>query len=128
MVMNMNMYSSEANSINEYLSDTVASVFPYVYTVRVPGTTNTELFACTEPDALDRMLAAMSSVDDSELLSVMNDVADNMETYSAGDLILTDDKAPVEMLGMKVIDEIIGNELDYYREIFREQGLGALFE
>ncbi len=128
MVMNMNMYSSEANSINEYLSDTVASVFPYVYTVRVPGTTNTELFACTEPDALDRMLAAMSSVDDLELLSVMNDVADNMETYSAGDLILTDDKAPVEMLGMKVIDEIIGNELDYYREIFREQGLGALFE
>lgn len=31
------------------------------------------------------------------------------------DRILTDDKAPVELLGMKVLDEIIGEELDYYR-------------
>ena len=48
-----------------------------------------------------------------------------METVSAEisddegkDRILTDDKAPVELLGMKVLDEIIGEELDYYRELY----------
>lgn len=34
------------------------------------------------------------------------------------DRILTDDKAPVELLGMKVLDEIIQDELDYYRDLY----------
>ena len=45
LVMNMNMYSEEEGSITDYLSDTVAAVFPYVYTADVPWTTNRELFA-----------------------------------------------------------------------------------
>ena len=29
---------------------------------------------------------------------------------------MTDDKAPVELLGMKVIDSLIGNEVEYYKK------------
>lgn len=35
MVVNMNMHSEEKGNINEYLSDTIASVFDQVYTVDV---------------------------------------------------------------------------------------------
>ena len=38
-------------------------------------------------------------------------------------IFLTDDKAPVELLGMQVIDGLIQNEIGYYKEIFREDGI-----
>ena len=40
--------------------------------------------------------------------------------------MLTDDKAPVELLGMELIDDIIKYELSYYKELFREGGLSAV--
>ena len=41
---------------------------------------------------------------------------------------MTDDKAPVELLGMKVIDELISDEVSYYRSIFESGGIKALLE
>ena len=41
---------------------------------------------------------------------------------------MTDDKAPVELLGMQVIDELIRNEVEYYRSIFQKKGLDGLLE
>ena len=38
----------------------------------------------------------------------------------------TDDKAPVEVLGMRVLDELIGDELNYYKDELRTGGLSAL--
>ena len=40
--------------------------------------------------------------------------------------ILTDDKAPVELLGMRAIDDLIQQELAYYQEIYVEEGLSGL--
>ena len=42
----------------------------------------------------------------------------NLEKYQGQGRILTDDKAPVELLGMQVLDEIIGEELNYYRDLY----------
>ena len=39
---------------------------------------------------------------------------------------LTDDKAPVELLGMKALDGIIREELQYYKEIYRREGFDGL--
>ena len=51
----------------------------------------------------------------------------NYEKYSpTGKYILTDDKAPVELLGMKVVDRMISDELSYYKEIFKKEGLKGL--
>ena len=46
--------------------------------------------------------------------------------YEAGDYILTDDRAPVELLGMQVIDELIGDEVAYYKEIYEAEGIEGL--
>ena len=44
-----------------------------------------------------------------------------LTVYTGGDCLLTDDRAPVEVLGMRVLDELIAGELDYYRENFSLQ-------
>jgi hypothetical protein len=41
---------------------------------------------------------------------------------------MTDDQAPVELLGMRVIDGLISEEVGFYREVYEEQGLEALLE
>ena len=45
-----------------------------------------------------------------------------------GDYSLTDDKAPVGLLGMRVLDEIIGSELDAIRGQIAEEGIMSLLE
>ena len=37
-------------------------------------------------------------------------------------------KAPVELLGMKVIDELIQDEVSYYKEIYKQRGLRELLD
>ena len=56
-----------------------------------------------------------------ENAAMMAEVAADLTAYTGGDHILTDDKAPVEVLGMRVLDELIAGELDYYRENFSLQ-------
>ena len=55
-------------------------------------------------------------------------VADNLIAYEAGDYIMTDDKAPVELLGMQVIDELIRDEVAYYKKIYEEQGVQGVID
>ena len=81
MVVNMNMRGNSEGNINQYLSDTIASVFENVVTV-----------------------------------------------YEAGNYIMTDDKAPVELLGMQVIDQLIQEEVAYYKGIYEQKGIGGLLE
>lgn len=121
MVVNMNMRGSGEDNINDYLSDTIASVFSEVYTVDVAGSTNRELFASDNPvmsENLTRNIAKLTASDSSslaandDLVTMMQRVKNNLVRYEAGNRILTDDKAPVELLGMRVIDEIIRDELE----------------
>ncbi|WP_295156205.1 spermidine synthase [uncultured Ruminococcus sp.] len=128
MVVNMNMHSDKEGSINEYLCDTIASVFSDVYTVKVEGTTNRELFASDLTGMPDRLYESAKRTDDTELQWVMNDIYERMERYEGGKLILTDDKAPVELLGMQVIDDLISEELQYYKKKFREEGIKGIME
>lgn len=127
MAVNMNMHSDGEGSINEALADTIASVFPYVYTVDVPGNTNRELFAGNaDPGAaLD---ARRMSIRDERLRDMMELVAGSLAGYEAGNNILTDDRAPVELLGMRAIDELISEELGHYRELFRDEGLKGILK
>ena len=134
MVVNMNMKGSqkeegahEAN-INDYLADTIASVFQEVVTVDVIGATNRELFASVNPGMLDRFTANRAKEKDPSLIRMMQVVEDSKVIYRAGDHIMTDDKAPVELLGMQVIDEMIRDEVAYYKQIYEEKGLSGLLD
>ena len=127
MVVNMSMRSESEGSMNEYLMDTIASVFPHVYTVRVSGGTNLELFASADEGALSRFEARRPSLPD-DYAAIMQRVHDGLLPVEGGDYILTDDKAPVELLGMRVLDEIIGAELDTLRGQIAEEGIMGLLE
>ena len=124
MVVNLNMRGDEPGDINHYLCDTISAVFDEVYTADVPYTTNRELFASNRvrmrsgdnagvAKMLQRGIAAEGR---EELRVLMQTISDALVQYEAGDLVMTDDKAPVEMLGIRQIDLIIQDEIGYYKE------------
>lgn len=90
MVVNMNMISDGQGSINEALSDTIASEDLEWYMEEVAS----RFRKVNEPDSAST--------------------------------ILTDDKAPVEVLGMHAIDQIIADEAGPYRQILKDEGFGGL--
>ena len=55
----------------------------------------------------------------------MLQVRTNLRSYEPGGYLLTDDRAPVELLGMSVIDGLISRELGYYQDLFRERGISG---
>lgn len=125
MVVNMNMHSDKAGNITEWLSDTISAVFPYVYTVDVPGTTNRELFAATR-DVFSDFPEKAAAISRPDLRALMQRAAGQLSPYESGGRVLTDDRAPVELLGMDVIDGLIQRELSYYQEILRTGGIRGL--
>ena len=117
MVVNLNMRSDTAGNINEYLSDTIASVFDHVYTTDCAGSTNRELFASNNPEMMSYYESSTSTESNADLAYMMDRVNQTLTAYEGGDMLLTDDKAPVELLGMEVIDELIQDEVSYYKNI-----------
>lgn len=126
LVVNLNMHSDGEGSINQALCDTIASLFPMVYTIDVPGTTNRELFATLEGDPAQLLAQQRQNITDGELRLQLDRTEKGLARYQGGSHILTDDQAPVEVLGMRAIDGLIQEELGYYQKIFREEGLSGL--
>lgn len=128
MVVNMNMRGREEGNINQYLADTIASVFGQVYTIDVQGSTNRELFASDNGAMAENLAAGLGDLENRELAEMMARVSGNLTPYQAGGYLMTDDKAPVELLGMRVIDDLIMDEVNYYKGIYEEHGIQGLLE
>ena len=128
MVVNMNMHSDGEGSINEYLCDTIASVFPYVSTVDVRGSTNRELFASLDAEPAALLAGGLEKVSDPALYALMGSVAERLTPCEGGGHILTDDRAPVEVLGMRMIDSLIQDELGYYKGVYEREGLQGILD
>ncbi len=145
MVVNMNMRGTKEGNINQYLSDTIAAVFDMVYTIDVNGSTNRELFASSFPgggdgdapqelsDKIDTnpvkvLQRNITAEKDAQLAGLMRTVCSGLAAYRPGQYVMTDDKAPVELLGMQVIDEIIRQEVIYYKEIYKREGIRGLLD
>lgn len=126
MVVNMNMRGNQEGNINQYLSDTIGNVFEAEYTVDVAGSSNRELFASGNQDIIKNLKDNIAAIEDSQLKSMMQRVLSNATEYRKGDYILTDDKAPVELLGMQMIDELIKAEVSYYKHIYEKDGIKGL--
>ena len=125
MVVNMNMRDESEGNINEYLSDTISTVFTNVYTADVYGCTNRELFAGNF-DVIDAFHNNTELEENEALIRAMEQVDDRLVRYEAGNNIMTDDKAPVELLSMKAIDGLISNETSYYKDLYDREGLEGL--
>ncbi len=131
MVVNMNMYSDGEGSINEYLADTILQVFDNVYTADVSRTSNRELYACCGSDCAQLLEKALSGNPyDAKLQTQLNRVKYGMKKFegTGNDYLFTDDKAPVEVLGMHMIDGLIAEEIEYYKGIYEEEGLQGLID
>jgi len=126
LVVNLNMRSNTKGNINEYLSDTIGAVFTNIYTADVVGNSNRILYASNNADMVTKLETGYESLTDSNLSYMMERVLEGITPYQAGNLVMTDDKAPVELLGMQVIDEIIQDEVSYYKTIYQEKGLQGL--
>lgn len=128
MVVNMNMRGMKEGNINQYLSDTIGSVFTTEVIVDVAGSSNRELFASDDPDIGKNLTKHTGELTNANLKNMMQEVASNLTEYQKGNYILTDDQAPVELLGMQVIDELIKDEVQYYKDIYKERGIKGLME
>ena len=128
MAVNMNMHSDGEGSINQSLCDTIAAVFPAVVTADVRGNTNRELFACVEGDPAERLAENLKTLEPGELRSMMEQVSQRLTPVTGGNHVLTDDRAPVEVLGMRAIDALISDELVWVRGIYEREGLRGLID
>lgn len=130
MVLNMNMHSDGEGSINEYITNTVLQCFESVYTADVKWTSNRELFAAKNGDPSEMLRDVVERYEGTVMYSILNKVNDTLVRASVTDSerVLTDDRAPVEVLGMKAIDEMISEELKYYQDMFKEKGLKGVIE
>ena len=128
MIVNMNMRGEQEGNINQYLADTIGQVFENIYTVDVKGNTNRELFASNNKEMLKDFDENIKKLDNTSLKSMMLDLRADLRAYEAGDYVMTDDKAPVELLGMKVIDQVIKDEVAYYKDIYKKEGFKGLIE
>lgn len=128
MVVNMNMRGEKEGNINQYLADTIASVFTDVYTVDVTGHTNRELFATNAPEVLDTFEANVEKEKDKDLRRLMHRVEARLKPYHSTGLLMTDDKAPVELLGMQIIDDLIQEEVKVYKDIYKEKGIKGVID
>ena len=63
---------------------------------------------------------------DEELVAMMYKAAAGLLVYEADSYKMTDDKAPVELLSIQVIDELIRDEVQYYRSIYETEGIRGL--
>ena len=127
MAVNMNMRNAGKNGINQYLSDTIASVFHHVETADVTGNTNRILFA-SDGNMNENLKAHFAGMQDGSFKDMMRQVDQNLATYEGGSHIMSDDRAPVEVLGMRAIDDIIRDEVDYYKDIYHREGLQGLLD
>lgn len=126
MVVNMNMRANGSGNINEYLTDTIGKIFPAQKIIDVRGVTNRVLFAASDEKILNALHARAEALDDENLSRLMIHVAENWTTPALGENILTDDRAPVEMLSMRALDNIIQQHLQIYKEIYRRKGLNGV--
>ena len=68
----------------------------------------------------------MDQISDGQLRRMMSEVSANLVRYQKGDYLLTDDQAPVELLGIQVIDSLIQDEVSNYKDIFQREGIQGL--
>ena len=94
----------------------------------VRGNTTRDLFACTGRDPAELLASASAIPDDPAFRSLMDTVSASLVACEGKEHILTDDKAPVEVLGMRMIDSLIADEVSYYKTIYERAGLQGLLE
>ena len=126
MVVNLNMYTDNEGGINDYICGTIRNCFDNAYKVKCNS--NCEVYACNGFDLKESLVKSINLIDNTELKTMMSRVYSRMEFVEKNEYILTDDKAPVELLGMDVLDDMIFDELDYYRNLIKGKSIKEVIQ
>ncbi len=126
MVVNMNMYTDREGGLNDYLCGTIRSVFDHAYTCPTGGS-NLLLYAGVDVDPKTRLEIALPDLP-LDLRFFLERALERFSPVKPSEYILTDDKAPVELLGMSILDEMIGRELSELKESVRGKSISELWK
>ena len=110
-IMNVGRTPTDRRLI-EALTRTLRTVFPTVHTLDVPNSYNTILVATVQPTAPENLMANLSLLPDTAspiLRAALQDASASIVPTVASDLVLTDDRAPVEWLVNSMV-------VDYFLE------------
>ncbi len=117
IMININMRSENSTEIVDYLTQTLKTAVNKVYKYNVPNTTNTIVFSSDNMDCLQDFESNAEQLDDQNpLLPLANRVLKNQVEVTDMEYVFTDDMAPVEKLGQKVLNDIVLESLDYYKQ------------
>ena len=87
----------------EAMVATLQTVFPSVHVIGVPDTFNAILVATVKPSSPDNLRANLPLLKQPLLHDVALDALKNLQPAQAGEIVFTDDKAPVEQLTNAIV-------------------------
>ena len=87
----------------EAMAATLQDVFPSVHVVNLPGTFNAILYATVKPSTPDNLRANLPGLAQPILREVATDALKNLRPTTAGAVVFTDDKAPVEQMTNAIV-------------------------
>lgn len=128
VVMNINMATGEKGSVEYALCDTVSTQFKNVFKYDVTDGTGMEVFVSNNDDAMTNLGENLKNVNEYSLRMALNRVLNYSISHEYTGEILYDDNADVELRSMGAINTIINNELEFYRNYYKENGLIELIK
>jgi hypothetical protein len=116
LMVNINMRSSNTTEITDYLTNTLKTKMARVYKYDIPGITNTLCYSSDDTGCLQNLEDNISMLDDdSPLIILANRVLNGYSEVTGTQYVLTDDLAPVEVLGQKLLNDVVEESLDYFK-------------
>lgn len=121
LVVNLNMFSNEDGNLNDYIIGSLANVYPHIYSIKT--STNEVVFATKNSNIINNFRKNRILLNDFK--GKYKNSFDYIETYlkekdgktlMKKGYVLTDDKSPVELLGMKLLDNLIQKELEFFKD------------
>ena len=119
--VNLNMNSGREGGINDYIYGTLEKTFKYCYKTLAGG--NVLVYCSNDVNPYEVLSERVNMVSNYALRKLFQWQLESMEPLQENPYLLTDDKAPVELLGMQVLDDMIMDELEYYREKLRGKSI-----
>lgn len=124
--VNLNMNSGREGGINDYIYGTLEKTFKYCYKTLAGG--NVLVYCSNDVNPYEVLSERVNTVSNYALRKLFQWQLESMEPLQENPYLLTDDKAPVELLGMQVLDDMIMDELEYYREKLRGKSIPEIIK
>jgi spermidine synthase len=102
-VVTINVGHTDDYQLVETMAATLRQVFPSVHAIDVPASFNTILVATVQPTEPENLAANSAFIEDPVLRSIFEEAWGQMRDIEPGGMVLTDDRAPVEMLTHAVV-------------------------